>query len=84
MTEKKTRRKKKSGEAPSPKGAPEKIEPETGEDMLTVAQICAENGVDPKKGRAKLRKQNWTAEGGRYPKIERDSDKYQEVIDIIT
>lgn len=55
----------------------------TKNETITVANLCIELGVDPKKGRKKLRSQGWSAGGKRYPVMERDSKKFKEAVEII-
>jgi hypothetical protein len=45
--------------------------------------LCRTNEIDPKKGRAKLRKQGWSAKGKTYPPIEVGSTRYVEACEIL-
>ena len=51
---------------------------------ISVANLCRELGVDPKKGRARMRKHEMSAEGGRYSDVIVDSREYEEIKEIIT
>jgi hypothetical protein len=50
---------------------------------ISVANLCRTNEIDPKKGRAKLRKQGWSAKGKTYPPIEVGSTRYVEACEIL-
>ena len=50
---------------------------------MSVAEVCREEGVDPRKGRQRLRREGWSAKGKTYPPIEVPSKMYDEVLEII-
>ncbi len=51
---------------------------------ITVAGLAKEMGIDPKKARARLRKQGWSAEGKRYPELEVGSKRHEEAVAILS
>lgn len=51
--------------------------------MLTVSEIAAELGVDPKRARARLRSAGKSAVEGRWPTAKRDSKEHKELAAII-
>lgn len=51
---------------------------------ISVANLCRELGVDPKKGRARMRKHDMSASGGRYPDLIVGSKEYDEVKELVT
>jgi hypothetical protein len=66
-------------ETTTPAKKPEKKE----DDMLSVSDVCRELGIDPKRGRAKLRAAGQAATEGRWPKVKRGSKKWQELIALL-
>ena len=52
-------------------------------EVISVANLCRTNEIDPKKGRARLRKQGWSAKGKTYPPIEVGSTRYVEACEIL-
>ena len=53
-------------------------------EMLTVADVDREQGVDPKKARAALRAAGMKAKDGRWPTFKRGSKMHQQVLGSIT
>lgn len=52
--------------------------------MLSVSDIARELGLDPKAARSKLRKARGKATEGRWPKVERDSKEFNELVAILS
>jgi len=69
-----TKRKAKAKPAPKKKAA----------EIVSLKQMCIEADVDPKKARAKLRKEGHSANGGRYPDMERGSKLFLEFKEIVS
>ena len=46
------------------------------EDLLSVADVARELGIDPKAARAALREAGKKAKDGRWPKMQRGSDAH--------
>lgn len=51
--------------------------------MLSVSQVAAELGLDPKRARAKLRGAGQAANEGRWPLVKRDSKEHKALIDLL-
>lgn len=54
-----------------------------GEDGLSIPQVCKELGVDPKVGRAKLRRLGYKAVNGRWSKVAPGSKELAELVAIL-
>jgi len=52
-------------------------------ETISVANLCRTNEIDPKRGRAKLRKEGWSAKGKTYPALEVGSTRYNEACEIL-
>jgi hypothetical protein len=50
---------------------------------ITVANLCRENDIDPKKGRGKLRKAGWSAKGKTYPPIVIGSKRHTDALEVL-
>lgn len=51
---------------------------------VTIAAMCRELGIKPSKGRAKLRKAGWSANGKQYPPLEVDGKEHKEALAILS
>lgn len=52
--------------------------------LLSIAQIAAELGLDPKRARAKLRAAGQSATEGRWPKVKRDGKEHKMLVALLT
>lgn len=68
---------------PVKKKTTKKAEAPTGK-TISVANLCRELGVDPKKGRARMRKHEMSASGGRYPDLIVGSKEYEDVKELVS
>ena len=64
--------------------AKEKKTEKTAMRTIAVAELCRELGIKPSKGRARLRKAGWSANGKQYPTMEVDGEKYKEAVEILS
>lgn len=51
---------------------------------VSVAEVCRELDILPSRGRAKLRKAGWSANGKQYPPMEVDGKLHKEAIAILS
>ncbi len=69
---------------PTPAPEPAHVDIEPDDDILTVSDVAAEVGIEPKVARQRLRKDGARAIDGRWPTVTRDSKEHQALVAKLT